>query len=213
MAFLFFVFMMPLPYYIGHINDPLSGIFHTKSDTRNQECIHMTQAQAHARYPGLVDQPPARALSLETDALVCTQRYLSQGERLGRDEAVLSTLQETTAEIAQRTSTLFPGDRTWFVDVFYPEPRVAAKVTVATKVQLVERGRHVSDSVPILAAGDIEVLARMPPQKAYPLACARYFSERSLAKDDIFLGVMLLDARETQLHAGVCQQGGWTWMQ
>ncbi|HCF60033.1 MAG TPA: hypothetical protein DFS52_18820, partial [Myxococcales bacterium] len=98
------------------------------------------------------------------------------------------------------------------VDAFYPQPEVAAKIAVASRTDLAERGQRVSDRVPLLAAGDLVVLGGMPPQQAYPLACKRYFDEGTLAEKDAFLNLMILDPREAQLHAGLCVQGKWTWL-
>ena len=99
------------------------------------------------------------------------------------------------------------------MDTFYPDPRVASKISVAARTHLAESGRKVSDRVPLLAAGDLSVLAEMDLQKAYPLACQRYFAEHSLKETDAFIGLMLVDSRETQLHAGVCVRGEWRWLQ
>ena len=52
----------------------------------------------------------------------------------------------------------------------------------------------------------------MKPRDAYPLACARYFAEHVLGEKDLFLGLMLVDTRETQLHAGLCDRGQWRWL-
>jgi hypothetical protein len=89
---------------------------------------------------------------------------------------------------------------------------VAAKISVAARTDLVERGRSVSDRVPLLAAGDVAVVDHMPFSKAYPVACARYFAEGTLAAPSVFLALMIVDAREAQLHAGLCARGTWRWL-
>jgi hypothetical protein len=193
--------------------DPASGQFLGRQEARSLDCRHVTQAEAHALAPTRVPEPPARGGPLsETDALVCTRRFLREGARPARDEAVLSGLRGTVGEIAQVAGALGGEGTTWHVDAFYPEPRVAAKVAGAARTQLAEAGRRVSERVPLLAAGDLSVLADLPPERAYPLACARFFAEGSLSPGQAFLGLVLLDPRETQLHAGVCLDGAWRWL-
>ena len=207
----------------GCVHDPAPGLFTSKASTRSLECTRISQARAAELYPSEVPEPPARGnLGLgETDALVCSRRFLSPDERPARDEAILSSLSLAATEIAQAALDRRPlpagqaaaEDLLWHVDAFYPEPAVAAKIAVAARTELAQRGRRVSDRVPLLAAGDILVVGRLPARKAYPLACARYFAEHALSESEAFLGVMLLDARETQLHAGSCVRGQWRWLQ
>jgi hypothetical protein len=90
--------------------------------------------------------------------------------------------------------------------------RVASKVAVAARTTLAERGAKVSDRVPVLAAGDIALLGRMPVHEAYKAACQRYASLKVMGDNDAFLGLMLVDAQEAQLHAGVCARGEWRWL-
>jgi hypothetical protein len=213
METLLIMLLMPLPAFAGRAYDPSPGIFQSKEEARNLECTRLSQAEAHERFPGQVPEPPARETVAVTDALVCTRRFLKIGERRARDEAILSSLRESVGDITQTASALEEGELTWHVDAFYPEPAVAAKISVAAKTDLVERGRKVSDRVPLLAAGDLAVLWKMPPSQAYPLACARYFAQGVLKERDVFLGVMIVDSRETQLHAGLCVRGEWRWLQ
>ena len=74
------------------------------------------------------------------------------------------------------------------------------------------QGASVSDRVPTLAAGDIDVITRMSAEDAYPAACQRYYSLGSLKEDDVLLAVVRLDSRETALHAGLCDRGQWRWL-
>jgi hypothetical protein len=196
----------------GCAGDPAS-LWLSRKETRSFECHRVSQAQAHELRPGVVPERSPRAGTFEvTDALVCERRYLEPGERPARDEAILSSLRSSAQEIAQLAAATAPEGTTWLVDAFYPEPTVAAKISVAVKTELAERRHRVSDEVPVLAAGDIAVLRRLRPSEAYPLACARYFAEHSLAESQRFLGLMIVDARETQLHAGLCSQGEWRWL-
>jgi hypothetical protein len=173
----------------------------------------MSRERAHELEPGTVPEASARGGTFEqADALLCARQFMLPGERPARDEAILSTLQDSVQEITQAATALHGEDVTWHVDAFYPEPMVAAKISVAARTELAEHRRRVSDRVPVLAVGDVAVLRRLRPQEAYPLACARYFAEHVLAEKDLFLGLMIVDTRETQLHAGLCQAGVWRWL-
>ncbi|MHB8876561.1 MAG: hypothetical protein ACYC8T_22935, partial [Myxococcaceae bacterium] len=141
------------------------------------------------------------------------QRIFKEGERPGRDEAILSRLTAASRELAEAADDPSLADATWLVDAFYPDQTVAGKLSFAAKVSLAERGRRVSDRVPVLAAGDVLVLGTMPPTQAYPLACSRYYAEGSLSDTEVLLGVVLLDERETILHTGLCVRGKWRWVQ
>ena len=102
--------------------------------------------------------------------------------------------------------------RTWLVEAHYPSASVASKISFATKNALVELGLSVSDRMATLAAGDVDVIVRMSPEDAYPAACRRYFASGSLGADDALLSVILRDTQATILHAGLCEQGQWTWL-
>lgn len=200
----------------GCVHDPAPGLLTSKAETRSLECTRISQERAAELYPAEVPEPAARGVLGfgQNDALVCSRRFLNPDERPARDEAILSTLSQSTAEIAQAAlGPLGAEDLLWHVDAFYPEAQVAMKIAVAARTELAGRGRRVSDRVPLLAAGDIVVLGRMPARNAYPLACARYFAEHSLSERDAFLGLMILDVRESQLHAGACVRGQWRWLQ
>jgi hypothetical protein len=207
-------FWLLIPYYLmEHATDPSPGFFQSKAAARNLDCTRLTQAQAHELHPGRVPEPAARDIAGgSTDALVCASRIMNHGERPPRDEAILSSLRQTVGAITQLASALTPEEVTWHVDAFYPDPAVAAKIAVAARTDLAERGRRVSDRVPLLAAGDIALLGTLPPRDAYPLACARYQAHQSLGDADAFLGLMIVDPRETALHAGLCIRGAWRWL-
>ncbi len=198
----------------GCAYDPSPGLSHTRREARNFECQRLGQEEAHDRYPGDIPPvPPRQMAQAMTEALVCEPRFISIDDRAPRDEAILSTLRRDVGALTELASTLTPGALVWHVDAFYPEQAVASKISIAAKTELFERGRAVSDRVPTLAAGDISVLSRLPPNQAYATACTRYFAEHVLGEHDVFLGLMVVDPRETQLHAGVCQAGKWRWVQ
>lgn len=214
METLLIMLLMPLPLLTDRVNDPAPGITQSRQDARNLECTRMSQAQAHQLYPGQVPEPSARTSAnlMEIDALTCTQRMIRYGDRPARDEVILSTLREQVGEITEVAGALGTPSTTWYVDAFYPQPRVTTKIAVAARTALAERGYRVSDKVPLLAAGDLLVLRDLEAKDAYRLACERYFAQGILSGDDAFLGIMIVDARETQLHAGVCTSGRWRWL-
>jgi hypothetical protein len=207
-------FWLLIPFYLmEHATDPSPGFFQSKTAARNLDCTRLTQAQAHQLHPGQVPDVPARDLAGgSTDALVCATRIMNHGERPPRDEAILSTLRQTVGAITQLAGAVTTEPVTWHVDAFYPQPAVAAKIAVAARTDLAERGLRVSDRVPLLAAGDVALLSTLAPREAYPLACARYHAHQSLGEGDAFLGLMIVDPRETTLHAGLCLRGEWRWL-
>lgn len=207
-------FVLFLPVFLGRSNEPSPGITQSKQESRNLDCVRMNQARAHELYPGRVPEPAPRQSSESiVDALICSSRYIDLDERPARDEALLSHLRRNVGELTDAASTLGTSKTTWHVDAFYPDARVAGKIAVTARTELAERGRKVSDRVPLLAAADLAVLHPLPPEKAFPIACKRYFAEKSLDTNDAFLAVTLVDPRETQLHAGVCLDGEWRWLQ
>lgn len=211
--FLAFLLVTPLPALVSRADDPAPGIWQTRAEARGLECRTLDQETAHGLYPARVPDLPARRLTDPSSVLVCTRRILGDLERPPRDEAILSDLSRSVEALTQAAAEQVPGALTWQVEAFYPSPQVGAKIAVAARTELVEHGHPVSDRVPVLAAGDLSVISTLPAGQAFPLACARYFAEHALGPKDAFLGLMILDPRETQLHAGVCTQGQWRWIQ
>lgn len=209
----FFWFLQLLPILVAASGDPSAGTWNSKQEARNLECRHLSQQRAHELAPGRVPPPAVRQTSVEIDALVCEPRIMELGERPARDEAILSSLRREVGELTRLASALGTNETTWHVDAFYPDARVAGKIAVTARTELAEHGRRVSDRVPLLAADDVAVLHPLPPQQAFPLACRRFFAERTLFDDQAFLAIALVDPRETQLHAGACIGGEWRWLQ
>ena len=207
------VFLLLFSGLFGKISDPSPGFTQSKAESRKLECQALSQGRAHELYPSQIPERPPRGANEPAQVLACGKRYLDYGERPARDEAILSSLSKSVGELVQAANALVPGEVTFRVDAFYPEPAVAAKIAVAAKMALVERGRKVSDRAPLLAAGDVSVLWSLPPRTAFKVACARYAAEKALKDDEVFLGLMIVDAREMQLHAGVCVGGEWRWLQ
>ncbi len=196
-------------------DDPAPGVFKSKDSARRYECERLDVEAAHRQYPGQVAAPGPRGDYVERSALVCSERLVRPGLRSDQDEAILYSLEEHTSELSQLATSLHPEleSSTWLVEAYYPSTEVAAKLSFATKNALVAQGLRVSDRSPILGFDDIDVITRMPPFQAYPAACSRYFANGSLGEDDALLGLVLLDPRETLLHAGLCTGGSWTWLQ
>lgn len=196
----------------GCAHDPSPGIFTGKEEARNLECARLSHAQAHREHPGVVREPYARGSYGPTDALVCSRRLLEHDERPAQHELILSGLRRSAEEITQVAGAHAPLDVTWHVDAYHPDARVASKMSVATKTALAEKGRKVSDRVPLLAAGDLLVLSRLVAGQAYPLACARYFAGKGLDEREVLLALVSLDSRDGQIHAGLCMRGEWKWL-
>lgn len=213
METLFFL-LLSLPVLADRTGDPSLGAFRSKAEVRNMECARISQAQAHEQFPGQVPEPAPRVSSnlMEIDALVCTPRIVRFDERPARDEAILTSLGKDVGDIAQVAGAVGGPDTVWHVDAFYPDERVASKIAIAARTHLAETGYRVSARVPLLAAGDLLVMRELPLQQRFELACARYFAEHTLEENDAFLGIMIVDPRETQLHAGVCRKGAWQWL-
>jgi hypothetical protein len=192
--------------------DPV--VFATRTERRGLECEHLTLAQGHERFPGQIPAPRARTVA-DTDrmALVCSTWVFAPNERAARDEAILSTLSTQVSTLSDAASALVGPEVTWHIDAFYPNAPVAQKIAAAARTLLAQRGLNVSDGVPLLAAGDVAVLATLPQSEVYRTGCARAFATAALGPQDVFLGLMIVDAKETQLHGGVCQQGEWRWLQ
>jgi hypothetical protein len=194
--------------------DPTAGLASTKAQMRRLSCQRLAQAEAHQRFPSEVPENAVRELATgETDALVCENDVMSAGDRSSRDEGILRSLTASTSALTELASASVTAPVTWYVDTLYPNQRVASKVSVAARVELAERGRAVSDRVPLLAAGDLEVLSHLSLHQAFVLACTRAFAEKSLTERDVLLAFSIVDVRDTSLHAGLCQQGSWRWLQ
>lgn len=188
-------------------------LFQSKAERRNMECRRLTQNEAAARFPGQIPETRGRALAgVQPDVLACSTRYLQPTDRPPRDEAILSTLSIQVSELTETAAALSPRGVRWHVDAFYPSLPLAQKIAVAARTTLVERGHDVSDRVPTLAAGDVAVLATLPPSEVFRVACARSYQTQVLGPDDVFFGLMIVDPKETQLHGGLCQQGTWRWL-
>ena len=195
-----------LPFLVNPLNLPRE-----KQD--RLECERLSHAEANARHPGVLPPEKPRGDYLDRTLLLCRERIAPPELRHPRDESVLFELGEQASTLAEAATSAAPdGDHVWLVEANYPNAQVVPKLTFATKVALMRRGVTVSDRLVALGADDVDVITRMEPMQAYPAACHRYAESGSLRQGDVLLTLMVLDPRETSLHAGLCTDGRWTWL-
>lgn len=194
--------------------DPAPSLTRSKARSRQLDCDRLSLEEAVRRFPDAVRPPRPNGDFVERSVLACAERLTRPGLRDPQDEAILRELSATAATLASRVDNLSSEllGRTWLVETYYPNVPVSTKVSFAAKDALVQRGLAVSDRRPILSAGDVDALVRMPPLEAYPAACARYAATGTLRPDDVLFAVVALDPRETELHAGLCADGRWAWL-
>lgn len=197
-----------------HVRDPIQSGWQGRAALRDLECERLDQAEAHRRHPAEVPATTMKtATMMTTDALVCRRMMVPWDERGGRDGVILARLdEESTAMAGAVTGALGEARGRVSVDVFHPDPRMAQKIAHASRQALAARGLTTSGLAPLLAAGDVDVLAGLPVERALPVGCARLFAEGTLQAGDTFVGVALLREDETTLHAGLCQEGRWRWL-
>lgn len=193
---------------------PQPGSWRDPDEAANYTCTRLSLEEAERARPGAVRPRGPRGDLYDRDVMLCQERILPLGLRLDGDEAVLSSLESRVTELAGAARGYRPDllGATWLVEVFYPSPAVSAKISFAAKNALMAEGLRVSDRAPTLAAGDVQVITRMPPEDAYPTACRRYADNGSLRAGEALLAVVQLDRLETTLHAGLCAAGSWTWL-
>jgi hypothetical protein len=208
----FFLGLLTLPSMITLWNDPAPGLITSYESSRRYNCERATLESARRAYPGLLEDQYPRGDFIERSAVLCTEPIVGVDVRHKRDAAILGGLTPTVRSVASRIAAEQP-EKTWLVEVHYPNAAVVAKVAFAAKAALVESGVPVTDRLPTLATGDVDVLSRTPALKAHALACRRYFATGRLEGDDAVLSLLVLDSRETALHAGICINGAWTWLQ
>lgn len=213
MAFWLLMLVLTLPSMLTLWNDPAPGLLTTLSEARRYACERASLEEMQRRNPGLIEEMRPRGDWIERQAVLCEEPVMGAGARHPRDVAVLATLSEITADLATRIAAMGAKERTWLVEVHYPSTAVGSKIRFATKTALVEKDVPVSDRVPTLAFGDIQVLSSTNAIAAHAIACNRYFAKDRLSEDDAVLSLLVLDRRETALHAGICIDGRWQWLQ
>lgn len=215
MTFWIFVLLYTLPGVAEELNDPVDGWLPAEAEARQLECERLSIEAARAVAPGQVPGPAARGSDFfRRSAVICRGRLIPVGARRAQDDAILTTLREAADEMASAVAALERPlrDRTWMVEVFYPDSGVSQKIAFAAKNALLDRGLRVTDRAPTLAAGDLEVIGLVPPAKAYPLACTRYAMTGSVPRDRALMALVLRHPRATILNVGVCADGRWRWI-
>lgn len=220
MEFWLYVLLFAMPSLVESARDPISGplvpdFFEGAGDAlRGYDCDAVSIDVARRHAPGRINDPEPRGEVLDRRAVICRARLMPEGVRRARDDAILAELRQTADGMAAQIAGLADPlrRRTWLVEVYHPDARVAAKVEFAAKNALMQVGVTVSDRAPTLAAGDVEVLGRIDAQRAWPLACTRYVATGSLGPDDALMGIALRDRRATILNVGYCADGRWRWL-
>jgi len=192
--------------------DPAPSATRSMAEARRLRCTALDPEAARDLRPGRIRDARARIDEADQRVVLCQETILPPDVRRASEEALLEDLEGHVGALATAAAAALEG-RTWLVEVYHPSDQVSPKVSFATKNALMARGAAVSDRVPRLSAGDVDVLTRLSPWRAYPAACARYTASGSLGPDDALLALVLIDPRETRLHAGVCADGQWRWLQ
>ncbi len=191
---------------------PAPGLAQTRAETRRLVCETMDATEAHTRAPYAVRARGPRETERNEAYVICHERLLPEGARSPADAALLDHLYAQTEAIARLAIHPSLAGRQYWVEAHVPSPVVAGKVRFATQNALMAKGVAVSDRTPVLGPVDIESLSRLPPASAWPEACARYASVGALSEGDVLLATMVVDPRESTLHAGLCADGVWTWL-
>lgn len=195
------------------VGDPAPGLTRSLESSRRFVCEAVEPATLRKRHPGLIEAPRPRGDYVERDALTCAEMVLGPTERPGATGAILMTLADEMSQLARALSAeVTAATRTWLVEAHVEDPQLGAKVRFAAQAALVASGLRVSDRLPILAGKDIIEIAERDPRAAHPEACRRYFTRDRLAPGDAVLALLVLDRRETTLHAGACTDGRWRWL-
>jgi len=197
-----------------NLADPAPSLTRSRARARDLVCVRVDSTRGSIDRPGRIRPTAPRGDDGTRTTLVCSQRVLRRGLRDPGDEAILAHLEERASDVALRVSSLDPAlrGRTWLVEAFTGDARVADKLSFATQNALMAQGLAVSDRVPAVGPGDVEVLTRLPPRQAYPAACERYAATGSLREGDALVAVVRLDRRATSLEAGLCVDGAWRWL-
>lgn len=195
-------------------DDPAPGVFRSRGRARTLECERLDAEVARSVRPGEIKEERVRGAYSERDVMLCRQRLIRPGLRDPGDEALLRDLEARVSVVASQVASVRAdlADRTWLVEAFTVNPQVGTKVTFALKTALMRESLRVSDRLPVLSAGDVEVITRMHPSRAYAAACRRWHATGQLGESDVLVAQITRDPRETILHTGLCVDGGWTWL-
>lgn len=193
---------------------PAPGPFRSKEVMRDMECERSGIEAAHRENPGDVQPPGPRGQRSQREFVICREPLLPTGTRPPVDDAVLRDLDATASGVALAVASLRPDlrDRTWLVDAHHVSPATGSKIAFAAKNALLDQGLAVSDRAPLLTAADVQILGHMSPDDAWAVACRRWSDSGGLRETDALLAMVQRDPRATELHAGVCDRGRWSWL-
>lgn len=191
------------------------SVSRSKDAVRQLDCVPLDPHRAPHTHPGTIEPPPPRGSFGEHPVELCAERWLRRDLRAPQSEALLSQLDARVRRLAAQATAERPelARRTWLVEAHHGDAQVAHKLRFATQTALVEQGRAVSDRVPLWSPQDVDVLTRLRPERAHAAACSRLAHSSQFREDDVLMSVLVLGSRETQLHAGLCVDGRWTWLQ
>lgn len=194
---------------------PAPGLFFSKKQVRRLDCERLTVGAAATQHPGAIEPERPRGDYVERKVLRCRARLLRSDVRSPRIEAVLLDLERTMQTVAGHVGALSANGtaRTWLVEAHDPDTRLVGKLRFALQNAMVDQGLAVSDRTPRLGLSDLEIITRLPPDRAYSAACARHAANGSIGPAEALVALVARDPRETALHAGVCIDGGWAWLQ
>jgi hypothetical protein len=207
-----------LIFYGDIVGDPIHASWKGRDELRSMECERLTHPEAFERFPGQLPAPGARSrVIVEVDALACSHKWIEPGSRNARDELILEDLSQEMSEIVGLAQQQADAGTAWFVDAYYPDPVMVRKIATAARMSFAERGISVYDQAPLMSAGDVEVLRTLQMRDSIPHACRRMFQRGELedqtnTEKRAFLAIALVHEKESQLHAGVCQQGEFRWL-
>ena len=208
---LVYLFVLWLPELIEYPADPANL---STLEQRSLDCEVGGVELARRAAPGTIDPPAARGDYFERRALVCRERLFPPGRRSPRDEAILGRLSEIAALGAGRlrAQESTRAGRRWLVEVAYPNPQVAEKISAALKVALFSRGFSTSERRPELSGEEIASLAHRRPAEILREVCQLYQRRGELKAEEGLLFATLRHLRETQLHFATCRGGSLHWL-
>jgi len=193
--------------------DPGLGFNREPEKTRRHDCTPVDLDTARKIRPDDFGNTYPRGDFFNREAFLCREQIIEPGLRAPQTEILVNTLSTLVSELATKVQAQYPHVHQWMVEVHYEDPVVGYKIDFATKVALSELGLGVSDRVPNLRPTDLGVIGRLSPSEAHTLACRRLSDDGQIAKSEALLNILVVDPRQTDLIAGVCTDGNWSWVQ
>ncbi|MEC8051504.1 MAG: hypothetical protein VX210_12005 [Myxococcota bacterium] len=213
MESLFWIFVLFGPATIEAFYDPGLGFNREPEQTRRHDCISVDVDTAREIRPDDFGNAYPRGDFFNREAFLCREQIIEPGLRAPQTERLVNELSRLVSDLATRIQSEYPQINQWMVEVHYEDPVVGHKIDFATKVALSELGLGVSDRVPNLRPTDLGVIGRLSHSKAHDLACRRLTDDGQIGDSEALLNILVLDPRQTDLIAGVCTDGNWSWVQ